>query len=193
LGECLPEGGDRLCVCCDRQRYAIILQGKLPPKAEISERYQQWQKMYNLQKDRRNNRAIKVKPGQITNFSEQHLKKLAEEVETDVNNWLESEQFSPIEQGLRDKLNLTDEVRVIIQTEDNLLRKLPWHQWEFFNNYCKAEVALSRKVSNRVKKSVLSRNKVRILAILGDNTGINVDKDRQILENLQGAKTIFLV
>jgi hypothetical protein len=180
-------------ILCDRQRYAIVLEGKLPPKAEISERYQQWQEMYNLQKDRRNNRAIKVKQGQITNFSSQQLKNLAEEVESDVKNWLESEQFSPIEQGLRDKLNLTDEVRVIIQTEDNLLRKLPWHQWEFFNAYCKAEVALSRKVSNRVKKSVSSRKKVRILAILGDSTGINVDQDRQILEHLSEAETIFLV
>ncbi|MEG4503107.1 pentapeptide repeat-containing protein [Microcoleus sp. F6_B4] len=179
-------------ILCDRQRLPIKLEGKLPPKAEISERYQQWQKMYNLQKDKRNNRAIKIKPG-ITNCSIEDLKTLAEELEMDVKTWLKSEQFSPIEQGLGDKLNLTDEVRVIIQTEDNLLRKLPWHQWEFLNNYCQAEVALSRKVSNRVKKSVPSRDKVRILAILGDSTGINIDKDRQILEHLSEAKTIFLV
>ena len=179
-------------IWCDRQRLAITLEGKLPPKAELSERYQQWQKMYNLQNHKRNNRAIKIKPG-ITNCSIEDLKTLAEEVEMDVKTWLESEQFSPIEQGLRDKLNLTDEVRVIIQTEDNLLRKLPWHQWDFFKNYCQAEVALSRKVSNRVKKSVLSRNKVRILAILGDSTGINLDRDRQILEHLSEAETIFLV
>ncbi|MEG4809306.1 pentapeptide repeat-containing protein [Microcoleus sp. F8-D3] len=177
-------------ILCDRQRYAIVLEGKLPPKVEISERYQQWQEMYNLLKDRR---AIRVNPAQITNFSQQQLKKLADEVESDLKNWLESEHFSPLEQGLRDKLNCTDEVRVIIQTEDNLLRKLPWHQCDFFNNYCKAEVALSRKVSNRVKKSVRSRNKVRILAILGDSTGINIDRDRQILENLSEADTIFLV
>ncbi|MEG4444655.1 pentapeptide repeat-containing protein [Microcoleus sp. AT9_B5] len=179
-------------ILCDRQRLPIKLEGKLPPKAEISERYQQWQKMYNLQKDKRKNRAIKIKPG-ITNCSIEDIKTLAEEVEMDVKTWLKSEHFSPIEQGLRDKLNRTDEVRVIIQTEDNLLRKLPWHQWEFLNNYCQPEVALSRKVSNRVKKSVPSRDKVRILAILGDSTGINIDKDRQILEHLSEAKTIFLV
>ncbi|MEG4167418.1 MULTISPECIES: pentapeptide repeat-containing protein [unclassified Microcoleus] len=179
-------------IWCDRQRLAIKLEGKLPPKAKILERYQQWQKMYNFQNQKRNYRAIKIKPG-ITNCSIEDLKTLAEEVESDLKNWLESEQFSPIEKGLRDKLNLTDEVRVIIQTEDNLLRKLPWHQWEFFKNYCKAEVALSRKVSNRVKKSVPSRNKVRILAILGDSTGIHVDRDRQILEHLSEAETIFLV
>ncbi|MFB8797790.1 MAG: CHAT domain-containing protein [Microcoleus sp.] len=110
----------------------------------------------------------------------------------DVKNWLKSEQFHPIQHGLRDKLNHNDEVRVIIETEDNLLRKLPWHQWEFFESYTKAEVALSRKLSNRVKKSVPSRNKVRILAVLGDSTGINLDADRQILEDLQGAEIKFL-
>ena len=180
-------------ILCDRQRLAIRCKGKLPPKPEILEHYQQWQKMYNIQNHKRNSRAIKVNKGQITNFSIETLKTLAEEVEIDVNNWLKSEQFHPIQQALHDKLNRTDEVRVIVQTEDNLLRKLPWHRWEFFDNYCHAEVALSRPESNRVKKSVPSRNTVRILAILGDSTGINVDRDRQILEHLSEAETIFLV
>ncbi|MEG3930382.1 MULTISPECIES: pentapeptide repeat-containing protein [unclassified Microcoleus] len=179
-------------IWCDRQRLAIKLEGKLPPQPIIFQHYQQWQEMYNIQNHRRKNRAIKIKPG-ITHCSIQELKTLAEEVEIDVNKWLESEQFFSIKQGLQDKLNSTDEVRVIIQTEDNLLRKLPWHQWKFFNAYCQPEVALSRKESNRVKKSVRPRKKVRILAILGDSTEINVDKDRQILENLSEAETIFLV
>ena len=178
-------------ILCDRQRLDITLEGKLPPKPEISENYQKWQEMYEFNR-KRNSRGIKVNKGQITNFSIETLKTLAEEVEMDVKNWLKSEDFSPIQQGLRDKLNHNDEVRVIIETEDNLLRKLPWHQWDFFEIYTKAEVALSRKLSNRVKKSVPSRKKVRILAVLGDSTGINLDKDRKILEDLQGAETIFL-
>ena len=178
-------------ILCDRQRLDITLEGKLPPKPEISESYQKWQEMYEFNR-KRNSRAIKVNKGQITNFSIETLKTLAEEVEIDVKNWLKSEQFQPIQQGLRDKLNHNDEVRVIIETEDNLLRKIPWHQWDFFDNYCESEVALSRKASNRVKKSVRSRKKVRILAILGDSTGINLDADRKILEGLQGTETIFL-
>lgn len=178
-------------ILCDRQRLEITLKGKLPPKPEISENYQKWQKMYEFNR-KRNNRGIRIEQAQLTNFSIQELKNQAEQVEMDVNNWLKSEQFHQINQALHDKLNRTDEVRVIVQTEDNLLRKLPWHRWEFFDNYCHAEVALSRPESNRVKKSVPSRKKVRILAVLGDSTGINLDKDRKILENLQGAETIFL-
>ena len=178
-------------ILCDRQRLEITLKGKLPPKPEISENYQKWQKMYEFNL-KRNNRGIKVNKSQITNFSVEELKPLVEQVEIDIKNWLKSEQFYPIQQELCEKLNHNDEVRVIIETEDNLLRKLPWHQWDFFEIYTKAEVALSRKLSNRVKKSVPSRKKVRILAVLGDSTGINLDKDRKILENLQGAETIFL-
>lgn len=178
-------------ILCDRQRLEITLKGKLPPKPEISENYQKWQEMYEFNL-KRNNRAIKVNKGQITNFSIEELKPLAEQVEIDVKNWLKSEQFHLIQQELCDKLNHNDEVRVIIETEDNLLRKLPWHQWEFFEIYAKAEVALSRKVSNRVKKSVRSRKKVRILAIFGASENLNLDEDRQILKSLQGAETIFL-
>ncbi|WP_377474173.1 MAG: pentapeptide repeat-containing protein [Microcoleus anatoxicus] len=178
-------------ILCDRQRLEITLKGKLPPKPEISKNYQKWQEMYEFNL-KRNNRAIKVNKGQINNFSIEELKPLVEQVEIDVKNWLKSEQFYPIQQELCEKLNHNDEVRVIIETEDNLLRKLPWHQWEFFNNYCKAEVALSRKVSNRVKKSVPSRKKVRILAIFGASENLNLDEDRQILKNLPGAETIFL-
>ncbi|MGB7711381.1 MAG: pentapeptide repeat-containing protein [Microcoleus sp.] len=175
----------------DRQRFAITLKGKLPPKPELSENYQKWQEIYDFNR-KRNNRGIRIEQAQLTNFSIQELKIQAEQVEMDVNNWLKSEQFHQINQALHDKLNRTDEVRVIIETEDNLLRKLPWHQWDFFESYTKAEVALSRKLSNRVKKSVRSRNKVRILAVLGDSTGINLDADRQILEDLQGAEIKFL-
>jgi uncharacterized protein YjbI with pentapeptide repeats len=179
-------------ILCDRQRLPITLTGKLPPQPEILNCYQQWQKMYNSQNRNRNSR-IKINKAQVTNFSKQTLKTLADEVENDLNNWLKSEHFYPIKQALHQKINRTDEVRIIVQTEDNLLRRLPWHRWEFFDNYSQAEVALSRTVSNRVKKSVSSRNKVRILAILGDSTGINLDEDRQVLENLPEAETRFLV
>ncbi|WP_293341864.1 pentapeptide repeat-containing protein [Microcoleus sp. CAWBG58] len=179
-------------IWCDRHRYPIILTSNLPPKPELTQRYQQWQEMYKSQIINQNSR-IKINKAQITNFSKQELKNLATEVENDVQDWLRSPDFSQVEQALHDNLKYDGELRIIVQTEDNLLRKLPWHRWEFFKNYSQAEVALSRRECNRVKKSFPSRNKVRILAILGDCTGINVDKDRQVLENLSEAETVFLV
>ncbi|MEG4318592.1 MULTISPECIES: pentapeptide repeat-containing protein [unclassified Microcoleus] len=178
-------------IFCDGHRLPIQIKGNLPPQTEILERYKQWEEMYNIKNQ---NSRIKGKEGQVTYFSIKKLTTLAEEVEAEVNNWLNSEPFYPIEQKLHDNLNPNDEVRVIVQTEDAFLRKLPWHGWKFFEVDChQAEVALSCTVSNRIKKLVAPRNKVRILAILGDDTGINIDEDKQVLENLQAAETVFLL
>jgi uncharacterized protein YjbI with pentapeptide repeats len=178
-------------IYCDGHRLPIQIEGNLPPQAKILKRYQQWEEMYNIKNQ---NSRIKGKEGQVTNFSIKKLTTLAEDVEAEVNNWLNSAPFNPIEQKLHENLNFDDEVRVIVQTEDAFLRKLPWHRWKFFEVYCQqAEVALSRTVSNRVKKFVLPRSKVRILAILGDDTGINIDEDKQVLENLSDTEIMFLL
>jgi uncharacterized protein YjbI with pentapeptide repeats len=177
-------------IYCDGHRLPIQIEGNLPPQAKIFKSYQQWEKMYNIKNQ---NSRIKGREGQVTNFSIKKLTTLAEEVEAEVNNWLNSAPFNPIEQKLHDNLNFDDEVRVIVQTEDAFLRKLPWHRWKFFAVYCRqAEVALSRTVSNRVKKIFAPRTKVRILAILGDDTGINIDEDKQVLENLPDTEIMFL-
>ncbi len=81
----------------------------------------------------------------------------------------------------------------LIQTEDNQLRKLPWHIWRFFRDYHQGEVGLSAiefEPGSQVKNSA---KQVRILAILGDSTGIDVEADRSLLKSLPDAKTVFLV
>lgn len=90
----------------------------------------------------------------------------------------------------------SDEVRVLIRTSSMQLEKLPWHLWDLVDrDYPKAEVALSVPESEQVAASPIPthRNKLRILAILGDSVGINVQQDRQVLEKLPGAATTFLV
>ncbi|MEL6164741.1 MAG: CHAT domain-containing protein [Cyanobacteria bacterium J06628_3] len=60
------------------------------------------------------------------------------------------------------------------------------------NNYQQTEVALS-PTGNRKEKSPNQRNKIRILTILGNSTGIDVKADRLVLENLVNVETTFLV
>lgn len=89
-----------------------------------------------------------------------------------------------------------DEVRFLIRTNSMQLEKLPWHLWDLVDReYLKAEVGLSVPESEQVAASQTSpsRSKVRILAILGDSVGINVQQDRQLLEKLPDAATTFLV
>lgn len=100
-----------------------------------------------------------------------------------INNWLNSEQFRDIDQQLRTHLERKDEIRLIIETGNDLLRRLPWHLWNFFEDYPNAEVALSALEYKRAVKSPPkpSNAQVRILAVLGNSIGIDIEKDRAIL------------
>lgn len=120
----------------------------------------------------------------------------ASELRSHLNNWLSHESFRPIREKWLKHLMPSDEVRVLIRTSSMQLEKLPWHLWDLVDrDYPKAEVALSVPESEQVAASPIPthRNKLRILAILGDSVGINVQQDRQVLEKLPGAATTFLV
>ena len=173
----------------DGHRLPREFNGQLPANFKISKCYHNWQAIYKAQSEFR----IKPKKEQVTNFSKKDLNFFAEELEKLFNSWLDYELFRPVEKKLRQHLNSTDEIRLILQTEDILLRHIPWHLWTFLDDYRKAELGLSLPESDRVVRAIDARNEMRILAILGNSEGINVIEDRRILENLPNAETVFLV
>jgi hypothetical protein len=147
--------------------------------------YDQWQSTYR----------IRLNPGQVTNFSCRELASLGSQLADTLNNWLNSDfgEWKKIRERLHRSLSETDEIQFIIQTEDMQLRQLPWHLWDCFSeHYTKAEIALSAQ-QYRPPPPPNPTNRVRILAILGDSTGINLEQDKAILqEQLQNAKITFL-
>ncbi|WP_228041693.1 NACHT C-terminal alpha/beta 1 domain-containing protein [Planktothrix mougeotii] len=129
----------------------------------------------------------------VNSFSNLDLIKNGNLLKEQLNHWLNSELFRPIKEKFLEKIKTDDIVRVIIQTEDPLLRRLPWYLWDLFASYRLAEVALFSSAFERVEKLVKPKPKVRILAILGDKTGIDINADRKFLENLSNAEPEFLV
>ncbi|MEG4108242.1 CHAT domain-containing protein [Microcoleus sp. S13_C5] len=170
----------------------IKITGRLPPAPEIYGLYKDWHSIYNLLG--LHCRKIEVKPIQITNVSEISVKETAQILSHSLNEWLNSELFRPIKEQLLVNLDPSDEFRFIIQTGDPRLRQLPWHLWNFFELYNKAEVAFSANQYKRVERATkaISRNKVRILAILGNSTGINIEQERELLEKLPNCEMTFL-
>lgn len=81
---------------------------------------------------------------------------------------------------------------MIIQTEDNIVRKLPWNNWHFFQNYPRAELGLSTIDFEPGQYIDTRAHQVRILAILGASSNIDIESDRKILAQLPSAKTVFL-
>ncbi|WP_234711211.1 CHASE2 domain-containing protein [Nostoc punctiforme] len=171
------------------------LTGSLPAAPELSELYRRWQLLYTaVHQSLGRNQRIKVHSQDITNISINDFDEVCQQLQANINAWLQFESFQNIERQLRTQLNRDDEIRVIIETNIVLLHRLPWHLWHFFEDYPKAELALSNHeyASHHVLLKS-SAGKVKILAILGNRVGIDIDKDSSLLEALTDAQTTFLV
>ncbi|WP_375476914.1 CHAT domain-containing protein [uncultured Nostoc sp.] len=99
------------------------------------------------------------------------------------NQWLNAPSFTFITNTLKE-LNSPDEIRIIITTSCHELRQLPWHLWEILTELPLVEVALSSPNAERRERPY--REKIRILIILGDRTGINIHQDKQYLQSFCG-------
>ncbi|MCU0543002.1 MAG: CHASE2 domain-containing protein [Oscillatoriaceae cyanobacterium Prado104] len=176
----------------ERERPVLELQASLPPRSQIQESYDRWRSSYRSLGDFRI-RPIEIS---ISGSRADQLSKcrhLAEELSRQINSWLNCESFRKLKETLLTKLNSQDKIRFLIQTEDIVLRRLPWYCWDIFQDYPNAEIALSASTYNEkptVNKKLESR--VKILAILGDSHKINLEQDRRILEGLPATEVTFL-
>ncbi len=169
--------------------------GSLPAAPALPQLYRDWQLLYCALYQRLRLR-LEINTSDVTNVSSADFSDLCQRLSNTINAWFNSEPFRNIDQHLRTKLNSSHEIRVIIETNDNLVRRLPWHLWNFFEHYPLAELALSAPEYQRPKKSCTKKTgtKVRILAIFGNSKGIDIEKDKAFLEQLSDkAQTKFLV
>lgn len=167
-------------------------QGYLPPAPTLYHNYRYWQFTYHTLAGKT---RIKVSPQQIVNVSRtEDCKQAAETLTNDFNSWLNSEQFRPLKEILLQKLSPHEEIRIIIQTENLGLQQLPWQLWDLFDHYDKAEIGLSGVEYDRSDKAERGsfRTQVRLLAILGNSVGIDVQKDREALAQLPHVDSTFL-
>ncbi|MEG4249420.1 pentapeptide repeat-containing protein [Microcoleus sp. Pol10D4] len=170
-------------------RLPIQHPGELPPAPNISVLYEEWQSIYHrLELSYR----MKKPQFQASNFSRKGIDQIAVELEYSLNKWLNSEEFLPIDRILRERFKRSDEIQVIIQSQNIEVRRLPWHLWDFFKAYRKAEIALSLPFYDRALKTAVTRDRIKILSILGSDREINLDEDKQSLTQFD-AETSFLV
>ncbi|MEH2046066.1 CHASE2 domain-containing protein [Nostoc sp.] len=173
----------------------VKLTGSLPAVPELSELYRRWQLLYAAVHQRLgSNQRIKVHSQDITNISVNDFDEVCQQLQANINAWLKFDSFQNIERQLRTLLSQDDEIRVIIETDVVLLHRLPWRLWNFFEDYPKAELALSNH--EYASPQVLQKSptgKVKILAILGNRVGIDIDKDGYLLQGLTNAQTTFLI
>ncbi len=168
--------------------------GKLPPNLQISSCYQSWRTAYRLSLI-----ASRLEvPNQVTNVSHTELshecRETANQLSEQLNNWLRSESFEAIVREMQIQLTRDRSIRIILQTESDQLRQLPWQAWTFLKDYPKAEIALSHSEYQAPQTALhwVKPHQPRILAILGDSRGIDLQADQAVLEALD-AEVTFLI
>ncbi|MBD3885419.1 CHASE2 domain-containing protein [Phormidium tenue FACHB-886] len=174
--------------------------GSLPAAPELGKLYERWQQLYaafyaykswrqrSSNVSAESNRLLEIEideEDEVTQFSVAEFEDLCQEIQQCLNQWLNAPSFHTIDRQLRTYLVPTNEIRLIVSADDRALLRLPWHLWQFFEDYSRAELALSLpEYTHATQATVATSEKINILAILGNQEGINIDQDQHLLEQL---------
>ena len=170
----------------------LEISSQLPAAPNIPLQYNLWQKSYlglGLSTRLEPNKAF------IANYSRsENCDRAATKLLISLNNWLNADCFRPLKERFLSRLNPTDELRILIQTENIQLQCLPWHLVSWFDPYTKAEIAISKPTYEKDARVqvVNSKSQVRILGIIGNSQGIDTNRDRYLLEQLPNSSTVLL-
>ena len=179
--------------------------GSLPPAPTLVDIYRNWQLTYQALSVRKHLRSqllledddqLEIDSVGITNVSGLSFDDLSLKLQEGMNRWLNSEEWLNISRQLRSQLDPTEEIRVILETNDDLVRRLPWHRSHFYQDYLRAEMALSSPEYKRrlpLRTPTVNRKKVRILAVLGNSKGIDLDTETKFLHSIADSEVIFIV
>lgn len=184
--------------------------GSLPPAPDLAELYAKWCLVYqcigddygNLNQVFRQYRpsapvsvyeGLEIDGSGITHVSCVDFQDLCQELHRCMNNWLASAGFLSIELQLRSIIDPTDALQVIIETDDELLRRLPWHRWNLVSDFPFAETSVSHLEYKRNLSAKVSagRRQVRILMVLGHEQ--DLAKTQSILSSLDDLEVVYLV
>ena len=115
--------------------YRMKFTASLPAAPEIPELYRNWQSLYRAFYQRHNLRLgiedteeidddFEIEEAYVTNVSEVDLNDLCQQLSSQINEWLHSTEFRKIDQQLRTQLKPLEEIRFIIETNDDLMRRI---------------------------------------------------------------------
>jgi CHASE2 domain-containing sensor protein len=163
----------------------------LPPAPHLETLYQHWQHLYLT---RNENQLFRIQVSRSTGlrYSDADFQATCSALSRKLNEWLHAAQFRSIDQELRTAFSRDEAFQVIVATNDPALHRLPWHLWQFFEDYPNAEIALSRLDWQTLPPLQPATDACRILALLGDTREIDVEVDRAILNDLPGADLTVL-
>ena len=183
----------------ENEQPPIQFVGSLPPWPQMATQYQRWQQLYEAiygsqSRWRRAASPFEFETAAVTNVSHHEFADLCTTLDTDLNQWLMAATFAPIERRLRTHLSAHAAIQVMLTAHDKSVLRFPWGLWQLFEDYPKAELSLSLPDYRRALKQTQGHpaGAVKILAVLGNDTDIDVETDRQILSQLPHAQVTLL-
>ncbi|MCC3582674.1 trypsin-like peptidase domain-containing protein [Microcoleus sp. PH2017_30_WIL_O_A] len=174
--------------------------GNLPQNPEILDLYRQWQESYNQfhrpnfpnkshQDDSQRSRLVpeNKKP---CNMASSDVNAKSDKLKESLNQWLNCQELGRVRELLKQELEKSEQISVIVRTDKNELYQLPWHLWNVFDNYKNADVIFCPTVNNSFVpewKSPPRPNKIKILAAFGhqdrkDDLKLDTKKDLEVLK-----------
>ncbi len=175
----------------EHQHATTEITGKLPAFPEMPLYYSHWQSSYRQIGNRYRLHAEQM---QVTNVSMiQDCENTSHILRARFNTWLRAEEFRSVREKWLERLSSTEEVRVLLQTENSQLQLLPWHLWDLLERYPKAEIALSSPTYDRIHKSRTPNPLINILAVVGNSQGIDTEADQVLLQQCPNAEVSFIV
>lgn len=171
----------------------------LPPNPTLASLYSHWQTLYkhliklNLPRGLPPE-DIEFEEEDLSHISTQDFEEASTKLKLEFNCWLDSPSFASTEAKIRSHLDVHEEINLILETDNDEFRSFPWIIWDFFDDYPQAEIAISNLEYNRpILTKRNPRRYVKILAIIGDSRGIDVEEDKELLEKIPWAKIRFLI
>jgi ABC-type phosphate transport system substrate-binding protein len=209
------EEGFLVTLTCDR--YQLEVDGFLPNiPSELRDAFQKWQSNY-LQLDTARQPIMgvdiqdtnfRIVPKSATNFSRIET---VDRLKKELNNWLNSDypEWQKIREtliALADRLHRehSSDIQFILDTNEANICRLPWQEWDLsLQYYPNTEIALVTANNTATINTIdrdrhlhphTNKQKIRILAVFGNNYNLDTDRDLKIIDSLQqkNAEVVFL-
>ncbi|MGA7935197.1 MAG: CHASE2 domain-containing protein [Kovacikia sp.] len=181
----------------------LRLTAKLPYSDMLTTRYQTWQEAYlKFYETGLRARVEQGGSGILPNVDwRARLVQAEAALLSEFHFWLSSAELLPIRSAIAkaavsEKAQPDDVVDLLLACDSPLLERLPWETWELGTEFGATKtIRLARSPMNLRAETVprQRRGRLRILAILGDETGLDFKVDREAVQALAPIADIIFV
>jgi hypothetical protein len=176
------------------QEINIKQQFQLPPNLDIAAKYDSWNRAYEEMRfyGYRKLGSNSNKPKKTAQSYIDLCTTESEELIQSFNDWLEVPGFRSAKEKILSNFSESEENLLIIETEDTKIWQLPWHKWRLIEfDYLKTEVVISLPnfTPLPLNQRPVSSNNIKILSVLGDDSGIDLEEDKKVLNSILQTNT----